>query len=62
YLNALYFGNGLYGVQAASKYYFGVPVKDLDLDPKTHRRDPRLALARASIMAGIAPRRRCGTR
>jgi penicillin-binding protein 1A len=55
YLNALYLGNGLYGVQAASKYYFGVPVKDLDLDPKTGRRSPVLALARASIMAGIAP-------
>ena len=55
YLNALYLGNGLYGVQAASKYYFGVPVKDLDLDTRTHRRDQTLALARASIMAGVAP-------
>lgn len=55
YLNALYLGNGLYGVQAASRYYFGVPVKDLDLNEKTHKRDESLALARASIMAGIAP-------
>ena len=55
YLNALYLGNGLYGVQAASKYYFGVPVKDLDLDERQHRRDPLLALARASMLAGIAP-------
>ena len=55
YLNALYLGNGLYGVQAASKYYFGVPVKDLDLDERRHRRDPLLALARASMLAGIAP-------
>ena len=55
YLNALYLGNGLYGVQAASKYYFGVAVKDLDLDEKQHRRDPSLALARASMLAGIAP-------
>ena len=55
YLNALYLGNGLYGVQAASKYYFGVPVKDLDYNEKTHRRDPSVALARASIMAGVAP-------
>ena len=55
YLNALYLGNGLYGVQAASSYYFGVPVKDLDLDPRTHVRSGALALARASIMAGIAP-------
>ncbi len=55
YLNALYLGNGLYGVQAASKYYYGVPVKDLDLDERQHRRDPSLALARASMLAGIAP-------
>jgi penicillin-binding protein 1A len=55
YLNAVYLGNGLYGVQAASKYYYGVPVKDLDLDPRTGRRDPLLALARASMLAGIAP-------
>jgi penicillin-binding protein 1A len=55
YLNALYLGNGLYGVQAASKYYFGVPVKDLALNEKTGQRDDSLALARATIMAGIAP-------
>jgi penicillin-binding protein 1A len=55
YLNALYLGNGLYGVQAGSRYYFGVPVKDLDLNPKTGKRDPLLALARASMLAGIAP-------
>ena len=55
YLNALYLGNGLYGVQAASKYYFNVPVKDLDLNTKTKKRDPILGLARASMLAGIAP-------
>jgi penicillin-binding protein 1A len=55
YLNALYLGNGLYGVQAASKYYFGVPVKDLDLNEGSGKRDPNLALARASLLAGIAP-------
>ncbi|HUR14410.1 MAG TPA: transglycosylase domain-containing protein [Mycobacteriales bacterium] len=55
YLNALYLGNGLYGVQAGARYYFGVPVKDLDLNTRTHRRDPLLALARASMLAGIAP-------
>jgi penicillin-binding protein 1A len=55
YLNALYLGNGLYGVQAGSRYYFGVPVKDLDLDVRTHTRNPLLALARASMLAGIAP-------
>lgn len=31
YLNAIYMGNGLYGVEAASRYYFGVPVDSLDL-------------------------------
>ncbi|MCW2584889.1 MAG: pbpF 1, partial [Frankiales bacterium] len=57
YLNALYLGNGLYGVQAASKYYFGVPVKDLGLIRGSANRtpDPELALARASMLAGIAP-------
>ena len=55
YLNALYLGNGLYGVQAGARYYFGVSVKDLDLNTRTHRRDPLLALARASMLAGIAP-------
>jgi penicillin-binding protein 1A len=55
YLNALYLGNGVYGVQAASKYYFNVPVKDLELDRKTGKRDPILGLARASMLAGIAP-------
>lgn len=55
YLNALYLGNGLYGVQAASRYYFGVPVTALDLDRRTGKRLPLLALARASLLAGIAP-------
>jgi penicillin-binding protein 1A len=55
YLNALYLGNGTYGVQAAARYYFGVPVKDLDLDRRTGARRPLLGLARASMLAGIAP-------
>lgn len=55
YLNVLYLGNNVYGVQAAAKYYFGVDVKDLDLDEATGQRDPVLALARASMIAGIAP-------
>jgi penicillin-binding protein 1A len=55
YLNALYLGNNVYGVQAASRYYFGVDVKDLDLERATGKRDPNLALARASLLAGIAP-------
>ncbi|MFP5220016.1 MAG: transglycosylase domain-containing protein [Actinomycetes bacterium] len=55
YLNVLFLGNGTYGVQAASRYYFGVDVRDLDLDTATGQRDPGLGLARASMLAGIAP-------
>lgn len=32
YLNKIYFGHGIYGVQAASLFYFDKPVKDLSLD------------------------------
>lgn len=31
YLNQVYFGRGAYGVEAASRAYFGVPVSDLQL-------------------------------
>ena len=55
YLNVVYLGNNVYGVQAAAKYYFGVEVKDLDLDESTGQRDATLALARATMLAGIAP-------
>ena len=55
YLNTLYLGNGAAGVQAASKYYYGVPVQNLDLDPKTGLHDPSLALARAATLAGFIP-------
>src|SRR3954447_22558724 len=54
YLNVLYLGNNVSGVQAAARYYFGVDVKDLDKAPNGTR-DPVLALARASMLAGIAP-------
>lgn len=40
YLNTIYFGNGAYGVQAASLYYFGKNAADL-------------SLAEASMLAGI---------
>jgi penicillin-binding protein 1A len=55
YLNTLYLGNGAAGVQAASKYYFGVPVQKLDLDRRTGEQDPSLALARAATLAGSVP-------
>jgi len=54
YLNVLYLGNNVYGVQAAARYYFGVDVKDLAMTSKGTR-DPTLELARASLLAGIAP-------
>ncbi len=54
YLNVLYLGNNVYGVQAAARYYFSVDVKDLDKRPDGSR-DPILELARASLIAGIAP-------
>jgi penicillin-binding protein 1A len=31
YLNTIYFGNGAYGVQAASQEYFGKPAHEIDL-------------------------------
>ncbi|MBE1555755.1 transglycosylase domain-containing protein [Sporosarcina limicola] len=32
YLNTVYFGHGMYGAEAASKFYFGKPAKDLTLE------------------------------
>ena len=32
YLNTVYFGHGMYGVEAASKFYFGKSAKDLTLE------------------------------
>jgi membrane peptidoglycan carboxypeptidase len=57
YLNTLYLGNGTAGVQAASRFYYGVPITKLDYDLQTHANDPTgtLALARAATLAGIAP-------
>ena len=40
YLNTIYFGHGTYGVEAASRYYFNKPAKDL-------------TLAEAALLAGI---------
>ena len=56
YLNVLFLGNSTYGVQAASRYYFGVDVKDLAVDEtRPGPPDRVLAIARASMLAGIAP-------
>ncbi|HEV8609067.1 MAG TPA: PBP1A family penicillin-binding protein [Thermoanaerobaculia bacterium] len=43
YANEIYFGHGNYGVEAASKYYFGKGIKDL-------------TLAEAALLAGIVQR------
>ena len=40
YLNTVYYGHGMYGVEAASKYFFGKSAKDL-------------TLAEAAMLAGI---------
>lgn len=40
YLNTVYFGHGMYGVEAASRYYFGKSAKEL-------------TLAEASLLAGV---------
>jgi len=61
YLNTLYLGNGTAGVQAASRFYFGVPITQLDINPATGQPGdagmdgPTLALARAATLAGMAP-------
>jgi penicillin-binding protein 1A len=55
YLNTLYLGNGAAGVQAASKYYYGVPIQQLDFDQRTGQHDASLALARAATLAGFVP-------
>lgn len=51
YLNEVYFGRGAYGVEAASRAYFGIGVKDL-------------TLAQAAYLAGLirAPERADATR
>ncbi|MDJ0315637.1 transglycosylase domain-containing protein [Arthrobacter antibioticus] len=43
YLNIIYFGNGAYGIEAASKLYFNTSAKDL-------------TLAQAAVLAGVVNR------
>ncbi|MDF1563797.1 MAG: PBP1A family penicillin-binding protein [Deltaproteobacteria bacterium] len=65
YLNQIYFGHGRYGVEEASRYYFGKSVEDLELDeaailaglPKapayySPRRYPEAARKRRSYVLG----------
>jgi 1A family penicillin-binding protein len=42
YMNYVYFGNGLYGIEAAALGYFGIPAKDLDV-------------AQAAMIVGVLP-------
>lgn len=43
YLNIIYFGNGAYGIEAASKLYFNTTAKDL-------------TLPQAAVLAGVVNR------
>ena len=43
YLNAIYFGNGAYGIEAAAHQYFGKPASDL-------------TIAEAALIAGVIQR------
>lgn len=54
YLNTLYLGNGTAGVDAASRFYYGVPIDKIDINARGQD-DPSLGLARAATLAGIAP-------
>lgn len=42
YMNTIYFGRGTYGIEAASKAYFGIPAAELNL-------------SQAAMIAGIIP-------
>jgi len=43
YVNQIYLGHGRYGFESASRYYFGLPARDL-------------SLAQAALLAGLAQR------
>lgn len=74
YLNAIYLGNGVYGVEGASQDLFGKSVKDVTLAeaallaglPKapssyTPRRDPQRARERRDIVLDVLERERVAT-
>ena len=39
YMNRIYFGSGLYGVEAASQAYFGKPASDMSLSEALDRQE-----------------------
>jgi penicillin-binding protein 1A len=71
YLNAVYFGNGAYGIEAAAREYFGAPATELELhhaallagllrSPATYdpRRHPHAAMRRrAGVLDRMADQR-----
>ena len=69
YLNQIYLGGGLYGVEAASRGYFGKPVSELDTgeaamlvalvrSPEGYnpRRNPKLAIQRRNVVLDVMRR------
>lgn len=74
YLNAIYLGNGVYGVEAASRDLFGKGVRDVTLSegallaglpkaPSTYspRNDRRKALARRAVVFDVLTREQVAT-
>jgi penicillin-binding protein 1A len=66
YLNTIYLGNGAYGVEAAARHYFGVPVEQLTLDQAAmiagviqapSRHDPRTNVDAATRRRNVVLRR-----
>lgn len=67
YLNVIYFGRGAYGVEAASRAYFGIPVQNLSLHQASYlagliraperadatRNPDEASRRRASVLAGM---------
>lgn len=69
YLNQVYMGSGLYGVEAAARAYFGRPVADVELaeaallvgmvkNPEGYnpRRNPQRAIARRNVVLDVMAR------
>jgi penicillin-binding protein 1A len=53
YLNAIYFGNGAYGIEAAAKTYFGQDVNHLGCGTPEHLCVSELKPWEAALLAGI---------
>lgn len=50
YLNKIFMGENVWGVEAASKYYFGKPIEELMTNKETPK---EVALAQAAMLAGL---------